>query len=71
MCDYETAITYLMMDNLDKTFEHLNKAVSYRSNCLIFTRNDPRLKSIRKDQRYLAILTRVGLDELSVKNYAR
>ncbi|WP_444998454.1 winged helix-turn-helix domain-containing protein [Aliikangiella sp. IMCC44359] len=71
LCDYETAVTYLLIDNLGKTFEHLNKAVSYRSNCLIFTRNDPRLKSLRNDPRYLAILTRVGLDEQSVKNYSR
>jgi len=71
LCDYETAVTYLLMDDLDKTFEHLNKAITYRSNCLIFTRNDPRLESLRKDSRYFAVLTRIGLDDQSVSRYSR
>ena len=71
LCDYETAVTYLMMDEVDKSFEHFNKAVVNRSNCLVFTRNDPRLNPLRNDKRYEALLMRVGLDDKSLAQYLR
>jgi DNA-binding winged helix-turn-helix (wHTH) protein/TolB-like protein/tetratricopeptide (TPR) repeat protein len=71
LCPYETAITYLLINQPNKAFELFNDAVNYRSNCLVFTRNDPRLKSIKNDPRFLALLTRVGLDNDSVAKYSR
>lgn len=71
LCPYETAITYLLIDEIDKAFEQFNEAVEYRSNCLVFTRHDLRLTSIRNDPRYLALLTRVGLDDKSIKAYSK
>ncbi|MEP1551952.1 MAG: winged helix-turn-helix domain-containing protein [Paraglaciecola sp.] len=71
LCPYETAITYLLIDEVDKAFVQFNKAVEYRSNCLVFTRNDLRLTKIRNDPRYLALLTRVGLDDKSIMNHSK
>ena len=71
LCRYENAITHLILDDLDKTFEYLNKAVADRSNCLVFTRNDPRLEPIRSDKRYQALLMRIGLDDRSLEQYPR
>ncbi|MBL4630047.1 MAG: transcriptional regulator, partial [Paraglaciecola sp.] len=71
LCPYETAITYLLLNQPDKAFELFNDAVTYRSNCLVFTRNDPRLKHIKSDPRFSALLTRIGLDNDSVSQYPR
>ena len=70
-CPYETAVTYLLMNEIDETFKQLNQAVSYRSNCLVFTRNDLRLLPIREDPRFAALLTRIGLDDHSVRKYSQ
>jgi DNA-binding winged helix-turn-helix (wHTH) protein/TolB-like protein/tetratricopeptide (TPR) repeat protein len=70
-CPYETAITYLLMNNIDETFKQLNLAVNYRSNCLVFTRNDLRLLPIRQDPRFAALLIRIGLDDNSVQKYSQ
>ena len=70
-CPYETAVTYLLMNNIEETFKQLNLAVSYRSNCLVFTRNDPRLLSIRQDPRFAALLIRIGLDDKSIQKYSQ
>ncbi|MEP1448031.1 MAG: winged helix-turn-helix domain-containing protein [Paraglaciecola sp.] len=71
LCPYETAITYLLLNQTDKAFELFNEAIAYRSNCLVFTRFDPRLNHIKSDPRYLALLTRVGLDDGAVRQYSR
>ncbi|MDO6446247.1 winged helix-turn-helix domain-containing protein [Colwellia sp. 1_MG-2023] len=70
-CPYETAITYLLINNIEETFKQLNLAVNYRSNCLVFTRNDLRLNPIRKDPRFTALLVRLGLDNKSIEKYSR
>ncbi|MBV1910669.1 MAG: winged helix-turn-helix domain-containing protein [Kangiellaceae bacterium] len=71
LCPYETAIAYLLIDDKDTTFSLLNDAVSFRSNCLIFTRYDPRLSPLRADPRFGSLLTRVGLDDHSIALYPR
>lgn len=71
LCPYETAITHLLLNQTDKAFELFNEAIAYRSNCLVFTRFDPRLSHIKSDPRYLAILTRVGLDDKTIRQYSR
>lgn len=70
-CPYETAVTYLLMNNIDETFKQLNQAVNYRSNCLVFTRNDLRLLPIRQDPRFAALLLRLGLDDSSIQKYSQ
>jgi DNA-binding winged helix-turn-helix (wHTH) protein/TolB-like protein/tetratricopeptide (TPR) repeat protein len=73
MCPYETAIAYALMangnGNAEKVFLLLNEAEEYQSNCLIFTRNDPRLILFRSDPRYLKLLKNIGLDDESIKKY--
>ncbi|MBL4673214.1 MAG: winged helix-turn-helix domain-containing protein [Arenicella sp.] len=66
LCPYELAISNLLMGDIDDAFLNFNRAVAARSNCLIFTRNDPRLAAIRHDLRYKALLTRVGLNDESI-----
>jgi DNA-binding winged helix-turn-helix (wHTH) protein/TolB-like protein/Tfp pilus assembly protein PilF len=68
-CPYETAVAYILMNNIDETFKQLNEAVTYRSNCLVFTRNDLRLLPIREDPRFDSLLIRIGLDDQSVQKY--
>jgi len=70
-CPYESAIVYNLLGEVDRTFELLNDAIDYRSNCLVFILNDSRLESLRNDVRFNSILTRVGLDETSIKKYSR
>ncbi|MEP1743903.1 MAG: winged helix-turn-helix domain-containing protein [Kangiellaceae bacterium] len=71
VCPYETAVTYLLLDDKDKTFDLLNQAVKYRSNCLVFTKNDPRLRPLHELSKFDALLTRIGLDGPSVSRYKR
>jgi tetratricopeptide (TPR) repeat protein len=70
-CPYETAVTYLLMNDIEETFKQLNEAVNYRSNCLVFTRNDLRLLPIRQDPRFDSLLIRIGLDDQSVQKYSQ
>lgn len=71
MCPYETAINYIILNDLDRAFSLFNEAVSSRSNCLVFTRNDQRLSPVKNDPRYKTLLTRIGLDDRSLAEYAR
>ena len=71
MCPYESAVARLPLGDLDVVFDLLDDAVEYRSNCLIFLRNDPRLEAIRSNPRYAALLTRVGLDDTALARYRR
>lgn len=70
MCPYEAAVVYLLIDDVEEVFNQFNRAVSSRSNCLIFTRNDPRLIPLHTDPRFEALLTRIGLDDESIRTYA-
>ena len=49
----------------------LDEAVAKRSNCLIFLRNDPRLKPLRQQPHFQVLLNRVGLDDVSVASYKK
>ena len=70
-CPYESAAAYLSIDDTERALSLLNDAVEKRSNCLMFLRNDPRLEVLRKDPRYEVLLTRVGLDDVSLASYKR
>jgi len=71
MCPYETATAYLLLDEANRAFELMDDAVAFRSNCLIFTRYDPRLEPMRGDPRFATLLAIVGLDDESVEAYPR
>jgi len=71
MCPYESAVTWLLLGDLEKVFDLLDDAVEYRSNCMIFLRGDPRLEPIRDDPRYDTLLARVGLDDTALAGYRR
>lgn len=66
MCPYETAVVYVLLGEIDKAFLLLNQAVDFQSNCLIFTKNDPRLNSIKDDLRYKTLVKKLGLDDESI-----
>lgn len=70
-CPYETAITYILLDEPDRVFPLLNRAVDYQSNCLIFTRNDPRLKPLSGDIRFIHLLKILGLNDTAVTKYSK
>ncbi len=78
MCPYETAVAYLSLgDDASKlkALELLDQAIGFRSNCLIFLRNDPRMRILRDDPRHAArfgeLLVRVGLDDAAVRAYRK
>lgn len=78
MCPYETAAAYLSLGDeasKAKAIELLYEAVDKRSNCLIFLRNDPRMRVLREDPqhagRFEELLTLVGLDEAAVRSYKK
>jgi DNA-binding winged helix-turn-helix (wHTH) protein/tetratricopeptide (TPR) repeat protein len=70
-CPYESAVTYLALGETDTSMALLEKSYDKRSNCLIFLRGDPRLRPLREDsryqQRFQALLVRVGLDDEAVR----
>lgn len=72
VCPYETATAHIALGNLDRAFELLiDRAVVLRSNCLIFTRQDPRLEPLHSDPRFAELLETVGLDDASIRGYER
>lgn len=78
MCPYETAVAYLSLGDEQsraKAVTLLYEAVDKRSNCLMFVRTDPRMKVLRDDPRharsYAELLTRVGLDDESLRSYRK
>lgn len=71
MCPYETAVVYALTGDIEKAFGLLDNAVEYQSNCLIFTRNDPRLSKLKHDKRYKKLLKTVELDDTSLTKHYR
>jgi hypothetical protein len=71
ICPYESAAAYLSIEDTERAIALLDEAVAKRSNCLIFLRNDPRLKPIRQHPHYQVLLNRVGLDDLAVASYKK
>jgi DNA-binding winged helix-turn-helix (wHTH) protein/TolB-like protein/Tfp pilus assembly protein PilF len=71
VCPYESAAAYLSIGDKERAIALLDEAVAKRSNCLIFLRNDPRLEPIRQHPHYPILLSRVGLDDVSVASYKK
>jgi DNA-binding winged helix-turn-helix (wHTH) protein/TolB-like protein/Tfp pilus assembly protein PilF len=71
ICPYESAVIRIYEGKYDEAFELMNDAVEFRSNCLMFTRNDPRLAPLRGDARFEQLLLTVGLDDATMATYKR
>jgi len=56
---YQYAQINAQLGNIDGAFAALNKAVEALDPGLIYLKRDPFLDPIRKDPRYLALLTRL------------
>jgi tetratricopeptide (TPR) repeat protein len=71
ICPYESAVAYLTLGDEERAMSLFDDAVTARSNCLIFLRNDPRLTSLRKHPHFQLLLARVGLDDVAVASYEK
>lgn len=58
---YGVALVYASMNEMDKAFEYLGKALEERSNWLVWLKQDPRWVLIRDDPRYQDLMAKVGL----------
>lgn len=58
---YNIAILYIRLDDKDKAFEWLNKALEARAILFTYLVADPRFDNIRSDPRYAALLQRANL----------
>nr|WP_268820173.1 winged helix-turn-helix domain-containing protein [Paraglaciecola sp. G1-23] len=61
MCPYETAAVYAILKQPEAMYQLLDTAVDYQSNCLIFAKYDPRFNDFKKDDKYLNLLSSLGL----------
>ena len=59
----DIAWVYFGLNNLDKTFEYLEKAAEIRASHLVFFKVMPQIEYIRSDPRGQAFLRRIGLDK--------
>jgi hypothetical protein len=58
------AQAYVKLDDKDKAFEWLNKALDARALTFTYLVADPRYDNIRSDSRYAALLARANLKPL-------
>lgn len=60
---YGMALVYAGLDEKEKTFQWLNKAIEERSNWLVWLKTDPRWISIQTDKRFSQLVNSVGLPQ--------
>jgi len=60
---YEIALLYLSLQENEKAMAWLERAYAGRAYHMIYLKIDPRLDPLRQDQRFSALLARVGLAE--------
>jgi len=58
---FDMAVIYTGLNNKERAFEWLQKAVDERSSFLIYSRWEPRLDPLRSDPRFQSVLHRMGL----------
>ena len=58
---YEIAKVYLALGDEDELFAWLDRAYELRSNQVIFANVDPQLDSVREDERFLALIEKLGI----------
>jgi DNA-binding winged helix-turn-helix (wHTH) protein/TolB-like protein/Flp pilus assembly protein TadD len=68
-CPYEKAVIYALSNQPTVMFELLDQAVEFQSNCLIFTKNDPRFVPYREMPEFKQLLKTIGLDDESIARY--
>jgi TolB-like protein/Flp pilus assembly protein TadD len=61
VCSYEVATAFVLLGRIDPAFRWFDKAIEDRSDCMVMLVVDPRLDSIRSDDRYPLLVRRVGL----------
>jgi len=59
---YNVAKVYVGLGETDLTFEWLDKAYDERSEWLVWLKVDPKLDSIRSDQRFRKLMQRIGFE---------
>lgn len=59
---YFYALAHAGLDDRDRAFEYLEKAIADRNGSLIFARVEPRLDPLRKDPRFAKALRSLGLE---------
>ena len=60
---YHVAMIYLGLKEKDQAFEWLENAYRERSDLLVYLKVEPRLESVRSDQRFTDLVRRVGLPQ--------
>jgi len=60
---YGMALVYAGLDEKEKAFQWLNKAIEERSNWLVWLKTDPRWIPIRTDKRFAQLVNSVGLPQ--------
>src|SRR2546425_177801 len=60
---YHVAMIYLALKEKDQAFEWLENAYRERSDLLVYLKVEPRLDSLRSDQRFADLVRRVGLPQ--------
>ena len=60
---YHVAMIYLALKEKDQAFEWLENAYRERSDLLVYLKVEPRLESVRSDQRFADLVRRVGLPQ--------
>ena len=58
---YDIAVIYAGLGERDRAFEWLEKAYAERSSFLVYIKGDPRFEAFRSDERFQALLHRIGL----------
>jgi TolB-like protein/DNA-binding winged helix-turn-helix (wHTH) protein/Tfp pilus assembly protein PilF len=62
VCAYELATAYAVLDNKDEAMNWLRKGYRDRSSCMSDLKTDPRLDSLRSDQRFQDLLHTLHLE---------
>jgi len=62
-CTYEVAMVYVTLGKYDQAFEQFEQALRDASDCLVFTKVDPRFEGLRDDPRYRELLKKAGFGQ--------
>ena len=60
VCPYEVATVYVGLEEYEEAIDWFEKGYEARADCWVWGAVDPRMEEMRKDERYLDLLRRVG-----------
>ncbi len=63
VCAYEIALAYVTLGEMDQAFDWFEQALRDASDCLVFTKVDPRFEGLHKDPRYRELLKKTGFED--------